>query len=164
MRELNFKDLQVAQQYHDMHNHLEILSLHKMERMKHYGLHYAKYVGRLARGVKEQKTLKATLVDTLLITLSAANALNQRLNLDSNLDSPVGADILTFADAVGRFADACEKIDHLESFREIALAANSDILEWVVRCAEVNEIDLMAGLKERRDILAHRQAYHPEKI
>ncbi|MBB3160101.1 hypothetical protein FHS25_000533 [Rhizobium laguerreae] len=164
MQELNFKDLQVAQQHYDMHNHLDILSLHKMERMKHYGLHYAKYVGRLARGNKEEKTLKATLVDTLLITLSAANALNQRLNISENSYLSDRSDILTFADAVGRFADACEKMDHLESFRELALAANSDILAWVVSCAGANGIDLLSGLEERREVLSHRQAYHPARI
>ena len=41
--------LQQEQHAHDMRNHFDIMSLHKTERLKHYGLHFAKYVGRLAR-------------------------------------------------------------------------------------------------------------------
>ncbi|MBY5414177.1 hypothetical protein [Rhizobium leguminosarum] len=162
MHSLDFRDLQISQQQHDLRNHSEILSLHKMERLKHYGLHYCKYVGRIARGNKEPKSLKATVVDATLICLSAANALNQRL-----WESGVGvryldADILAFADAVGRFADACEKLDHLEDFRSIAVEANSDVASWLISAAQAYQIDLNDGIRERRRVLSHRQPYHPE--
>ena len=41
--------LQCEQHSHDLRNHFDIISLHKTDRLKHYGLHFAKYVGRLAR-------------------------------------------------------------------------------------------------------------------
>jgi hypothetical protein len=50
-------ELQREQFRHDRRNHFDILSLHKNDRLKHYGLHYCKYVGRLARGVDEPKTV-----------------------------------------------------------------------------------------------------------
>ncbi|TGV48456.1 hypothetical protein EN803_41820, partial [Mesorhizobium sp. M2D.F.Ca.ET.160.01.1.1] len=89
--------------------------------MKHYALHFSKYVGRLARGDLEQKPLDATLVDALLVALSAANALNQRLHTeDFHIDIRDDSTLEDLADAAGRFADACEKMDHLESFRDLA--------------------------------------------
>ena len=48
--------MQKEQYRHDMRNHSEILCLHKTERLKHYGLHFAKYVGRLARESAEPKS------------------------------------------------------------------------------------------------------------
>src|SRR2546423_6600598 len=72
--------LQCEQHSHDMRNHFDIISLHKTERLKHYGLHFAKYVGRLARESAEMKPVERTLVDTLLVGLSAANTLHQDLS------------------------------------------------------------------------------------
>jgi hypothetical protein len=158
----DFRGLQVSQQRHDHLNHLEILSLHKMERLKHYGLHYCKYAGRIARGIKEPKSLGATLVDATLICLSAANALNQRLWDDCSLPAQPGADLLAFADAVGRFADACEKLDHLEDFRHIALEANKDIAGWLVAAADAYQVDLPRDIQSRRKALSMRHAYHAE--
>jgi hypothetical protein len=71
--------LQREQFHHDQRNHLDILCMPKPDRLKHYGLHFAKYVGRLARGSAEPKPQKQTLVDALLISLSAANTLHQDL-------------------------------------------------------------------------------------
>ena len=42
--------LQREQYVHDQRNHFDIICLPKPDRLKHYGLHFAKYVGRLARG------------------------------------------------------------------------------------------------------------------
>jgi hypothetical protein len=65
--------LQCEQFHHDQRNHLDILCMPKPDRLKHYGLHFAKYVGRLARGSAEPKPQKQTLVDALLISLSASD-------------------------------------------------------------------------------------------
>ena len=72
--------LQREQHAHDMRNHFDIISLHKTERLKHYGLHFAKYVGRLARESTELKPIERTLVDALLVGLSTANTLHQDLS------------------------------------------------------------------------------------
>src|SRR5712675_781729 len=111
--------LQREQHTHDKRNHCDILNLPKNDRLKHYGLHFAKYVGRLARGSDEPKSVDRTMTDIVLVALSAANTLHQELGAAvfpleahrSQVDP-----IYTFADATGRFADACEKIDHIEEF------------------------------------------------
>ncbi|MGE3916619.1 MAG: hypothetical protein AB7F78_13060, partial [Hyphomicrobiaceae bacterium] len=104
--------MQREQYLHDRRNHADVMSLPRGDRLKHYGLHFAKYVGRLARSLDEVPEHR-TPVDVLLIALSAANTL--QINLATTNLRPtvgIGDDLRRFADAVGRFADACEKIDH----------------------------------------------------
>ena len=72
--------LQQEQFQHDKRNHSDIQCLHKTERLKHYGLHFCKYVGRLSRGDIEPKPVSRTIVDTILVGLSAANTLHQNLS------------------------------------------------------------------------------------
>src|SRR3954447_26482631 len=136
-------DLQRSQYAHDMRNHFDILALHKNDRLKHYGLHFSKYVGRLARGHAEAKPVERTVVDTLLVALSASNTLHQDLRAANIPTDYAMLDLFRmFADAAGRFADACEKIDHMEEFLPIARTANIDILGWILASAQENEIDL----------------------
>ena len=154
--------LQKRQFQHDRRNHCDILSLHKIERLKHYGLHFCKYVGRLARGMDESKTASETTVDAFLVSLSAANTLHQKLIFRSNasVTSRLQFDhIGPLADAAGRFADACEKIDHLEEFTSIARSANQDIFDWVICCSQANSLDILHLVNERRKVLASRHFY-----
>jgi hypothetical protein len=154
--------LQREQYLHDQRNHFDIICLPKPDRLKHYGLHFAKYVGRLARGDFEIQSVERTITDTALVCLSAANALHQRLDnceltrqvLDLQIDM-----ICPLADATGRFADACEKIDHLEDFLSIARRANEDILNWILAVAGERQFDLQASIRARRSELAERQFY-----
>ena len=137
-----------------------LISVTSYNLLKHYGLHFAKYAGRLARGNAEAKNRDETLVDAFLVALSAANALNQKLQ-DVNAGSGDAPSDLAFTDHTGRFADACEKIDHLEEFRSIALDANAAITDWIVRNATVQGVDLDALVEERRKQLAQRAVYAP---
>ena len=154
--------LQREQFQHDKRNHADIMCLPKPDRLKHYGLHFAKYVGRLARDSAEPKTPKETLVDALLVGLSAANTLHQDLasigaaprRLTDQIDS-----LRVFADATGRFADACEKLDHLEDSFALARRANIDILRWVIAMAGEQKFDLVDALRSRRKELAEWQFY-----
>lgn len=159
----DFLAMQQAQFRHDQRNHSDIICLPKTDRLKHYGLHFAKYVGRLARGNSEPKSAERTLVDMTLVCLSAANALNQRIQVD--IDSRVAErydqvdPLRSFADATGRFADACEKIDHMEDFLSIARHANVDVLMWTVHSASERCLDLNQAIAERRKELVERQFY-----
>jgi hypothetical protein len=63
------------------------------------------------------------------------------------------------ADASGRFADACEKIDHMEEFLPIARKANRDIMHWLVREAEARRLHLTAEVDRRRKELAERHFF-----
>ena len=159
---LELGKLQREQHAHDMRNHFDIVSLHKTERLKHYGLHFAKYVGRLARESAEAKPVERTIVDTLLVGLSTANTLHQDLS-NENISSPSRLKqidpLRIFADAAGRFADACEKIDHLEEFLPIARQANHDILCWVITAADERKFDLQSAIRARRSELASRHFY-----
>jgi hypothetical protein len=133
--------LQREQYAHDQRNHSDILHLSKTDRLKHYGLHFAKYVGRLARGVDEAKSVERTVVDTFLVSLSAANTLHQELNCIKWSDRASGKQVdpvYLLADVAGRFADACEKIDHMEEFVPIARQANADSVGHEFRFREEN--------------------------
>ena len=154
---------QQAQHEHDLRNHFDILSLSRLDRLKHYGLHFAKYAGRLARGEAEAKGRSETLTDAFLVALSAANALNQALpDVDGEVPNGKAPSDLSFTDQAGRFADACEKIDHLEEFRTIALDANVALVEWIMRRAAADGLDLDALVDERRRQLARRPVHAPE--
>ncbi|MDX6614322.1 MAG: hypothetical protein QOD75_3508 [Blastocatellia bacterium] len=154
--------LQSEQHKHDLRNHFDIISLHKTDRLKHYGLHFAKYVGRLARESAETKSVERTLVDTLLVSLSAANTLHQDLGKENIVVSGLSDQIdpwRSFADASGRFADACEKIDHMEEFVPMARKANVDIISWLVKTADQRDFDLVSAVHVRRGELSARQFY-----
>lgn len=153
---IDFAKQQGIQHDHDIKNHFDVISLGRIDRLKHYGLHFAKYSGRLARGTREYKSREETIVDALLVCLSAANALNQAL---PSLAAVHGVDDLDFIDAAGRFADACEKIDHLEEFRELALTANIDIARWLVSAAALKGLDVNLMLDHRRVQLSSRIVY-----
>lgn len=154
--------LQREQYAHDKRNHSDILTLSKNDRLKHYGLHFAKYVGRLARGNDEPKSIERTIVDTCLVCLSAANTLHQKLS-DTHVcarERKAQIDpVYVLADAAGRFADACEKIDHMEEFVPIARQANVDVMSWVLTAASERCLNLEHSLGARRKELAQRQFY-----
>jgi hypothetical protein len=164
MQQTDVQALQVSQHQHDLQNHFDIVALHRADRIKHYGLHFAKYAGRLARGELEQKALEATLADALLVALSAANALNQRLQAAPfwHQHDNEQASLARFVDASGRFADACEKTDHLEEYRAIALDANEDIVSWILKKAKESHIDLIEIVEARRAQLRLRQVYNQQ--
>lgn len=150
---------------HDQRNHTDIICLSRIDRLKHYGLHFAKYAGRVARDGDNVTVLTKTMVDAALVMLSAANALSQRLD-QSEASTNLAPDFHTsllgdIADAGGRFCDACEKIDHMEDFLEIARQANLDVLLWVIRLSARLNVDLHAAILERRQQLSERQFFIP---
>ena len=147
---------QQVQYEHDFKNHFDILALSRTDRLKHYGLHFAKYAGRLARGAAEPKSRTETFVDAFLVSLSAANALNQALPSAEGSGMPSD---LEFVDHAGRFADACEKIDHLEEFRSIAVAANAHLMTWLMQAVEAEDLNIDELAEARRLQLAQRAVY-----
>ncbi|RWX81567.1 hypothetical protein EPK99_04610 [Neorhizobium lilium] len=155
---------QQQQFQHDRRNHTDIICLSRMDRLKHYGLHYAKYAGRVALHPNDLSVLSRTLVDALLVMLSAANVLSQRLDRDFQVraDAKFVSGLLEdIADASGRFCDACEKIDHFEEFLPIAKQANLDMLQWIFVLAAEHKFDLEALVLVRRQQLTERQFLIP---
>lgn len=88
----SWKQLQTMQHRHDETFHRDVATLRVDERLGHLALHFAKYVGRLARAdiaAKDHKNkMRRTLSDTLLVALSASNVL--RLDLDDRLEKMFG--------------------------------------------------------------------------
>lgn len=156
---MNLREQQKRQYQHDLSNHLDILSLPRVDRLKHYGLHFAKYAGRLARGSAEEKSIQETIVDAFLVSLSAANVLNQAFP-EAGIDNTSQCTDLEFTDFSGRFADACEKIDHLEEFREIALNSNLMIMSWIINKSERIPCDLLDLAEKRRAQLSGRLVFN----
>lgn len=155
---------QQEQFQHDRRNHTDIICLSRMDRLKHYGLHYAKYAGRVALNRDDDVVMQRTVVDALLVMLSAANVLSQRLDRDfcQEADQQFRYGLLEdITDAAGRFCDACEKIDHFEDFLTIAKKANLDLLGWIYIVAKQKEFNLEHLLLERRQQLTERQFLIP---
>lgn len=153
--------LQCDQFEHDRRNHADVWGLRKEDRMRHYGLHFCKYAGRIARDDKE-KPLALTLTDTFLISLSAANTMHQDFSKDTFLQVRLRPDVdplRVFADAAGRFADACEKMDHLENSGTMACDANRAIMAWVIAMASEEGLDLIDRANKRRTELAAKLFY-----
>lgn len=150
--------LQQEQFAHDRRNHSDILCLPRSDRLKHYGLHFAKYVGRLVRQ-NEKQPLSRTVVDATLVCLSSANALAQNLSVAlvfSEAEHYSTDRLSDLADAAGRYADGCEKIDHLEEFLPLVKLANLDVFRWAVVVSGETSLDLMSAIKARRKELAER--------
>lgn len=118
----------------------------------------------MARQDQEAKPIERTLVDTILVSLSAANTLHQNLSKEPLVVTAALANepLRIFADAAGRFADACEKIDHVEEFRAMACKANADIMSFALAMTNERGIDVNSQLKARRNELAARQFFVTE--
>ncbi|WP_062230492.1 hypothetical protein [Aureimonas sp. N4] len=146
---------------HDAANHQDIHCLSRTDRLKHYGLHYGKYCGRLARGSGSHSYHK-TIIDWMLVALSASIALQDNLadvHLATVLVDDDESAFRRLCDASGRFCDGCEKIDHLESFREIVVQANRDLLMLLIGEFARLELELGSALEERRAELRIRAFY-----
>jgi hypothetical protein len=150
------KRQQSLQHAHDMYAHVDILGLHRISRIQHYGLHFAKYVGRIARGNAETKTLDETLVDIALVALSAANSLNMELYARNSALS----DFENLASSTGKFCDGAEKFDHMEDCHESIRDALVEIFSWVVQRAKSEGIGLESAIPSRREFLRQRQVFH----
>jgi hypothetical protein len=178
--------LQVAQLKHDEFYHREIARLTVHARLNHMALHFSKYVGQLAKAVRDGDKLlvRRTVTDSFVIGLSCANILNIRLSaaiqtardaaslselgkiLLRQSDSAGNARgdwlLLTYAIEAGQMARACEKLDHLEAypFREKIAEAVVAICKTSVMAATVSEFDLRSAIKERFDEIETLYLFH----
>lgn len=132
------------------------------DRLKHYGLHFAKYCGRLARD-RGDETVRRTITDFALIAISATNTLGRDLSgADLNLTSAhysMEEAYHRLMDASGRFCDGCEKIDHAEEFLFIISPACFDIINTLVGLAAATDFDLSGSIDTRRSELRQRAYY-----
>jgi hypothetical protein len=170
--------LQWNQLNHDERYHKEIVLLPVADRMKHFALHMAKYVGYFAEALDVDKDalFERTLIDTFIISLASANTLHLDLGTalvgqeSARTDSveKLGLQLARqpdlqredretflkrFARCSGRLAKACESLDHVESypFREQMRSSVGEIFKLVITEASLRNIDLTAKAKERLD-------------
>jgi len=151
--------MQKAQYKHDKRNHFDILSRHKIDRLKHYGAHFSKYAGRLARGENASGKSKAqTAIDSFLVSLSAANTLSQRLSAPSCISLDFDSIFRAYTDAQGRFNDGVEKIDHgeFDGIRAMMLASNQELFDISFALYSIQQTNIQLAVHERRSQLAAR--------
>jgi len=157
-----FLEQQKLQFSHDSTYHQDIHCLCRNDRLKHYALHFAKYCGRLERD-NNPESVKKTLADYTLIALSAANTLGDNLSkVEINASSTplsVGDVKPILVDEVGRFCDACEKIDHAEEFLTLAKPANRRILQTLSALSLGLQVNLDSLVSARRAELRDRAFY-----
>lgn len=182
--EMTFAEALLALQWnqlnHDERYHKDIVRLPVADRMKHFALHVAKYVGYFAEAIDSEGValFERTLVDGFIISLAAANTLNldlgQALSCQAISESgslatlrrkladelfPSGNDAIRFlkelARRSSRLAKACESLDHVEShpFREAMLSGVTDVFTLLLAESWVLDIDLVEKARLRiRDI------------
>lgn len=151
---------QMAQHKHDRRNHFDIVARHKVDRFKHYALHFAKYAGRLARGEEVTgKSIRDTATDSVLVSLSSANTVPQRLadvrHTPLNLDATTLKNYIAWT---GIYCDAVEKIDHAEfdGIRESLIEANQELFDLALGLLWGQGCEPSLEIARRRDALANR--------
>jgi hypothetical protein len=111
----------------------------------------------------ERRELTARAHQREIVAQSTANTLLQDLSkadftsknqLSSQIDP-----LRVFADAMGRFADACEKIDHFEDNHALALDSNIDVIRWLLNAMAERHIDIQGAIKKRRAEISRRHFY-----
>lgn len=156
----NILVLQQAQYSHDKRNHFDILARHKIDRLKHYGLHFGKYAGRLSMGENASgKSERQTAVDSILVSLSAANALHDRLLPPKVWDTT--EKLKYYTTAMGRFCDGVEKIDHLEfdEIRKMLSTSNQHLFEIAFSILNISYKEMVSAIEIRREALRKKAFY-----
>jgi hypothetical protein len=179
--------LQWNQLNHDERYHKEIVLLPVADRMKHFALHMAKYVGYFAEALElgGSALFERTLIDAFIISLASANTLNLdlgkalvgehsaptesvgKLGLQLAHQADMEADdrdtfLKRFARCSGRLAKACESLDHVEShpFRESMLSAVLDLSKLVVAEGALAKLDLVEGARIRHQGIEPKSIFH----
>jgi len=144
---IHFLKEQAAQHNHDMRTGMADGS---PNRLKDYGLRLSVIAGLVGNTGQDARNL---LGGAFAIVLSSANML--RLDLGKELAlNPVSdgrAFFIRFADAAGDYADAGEKIDHLEDFRGIACDATRRLAAAVRDRANELGVDLAKAVHDYRE-------------
>jgi hypothetical protein len=149
------EELQAQQLQHDLLAHTSVLQWPTLRRLTHFALHFAKYQGTLVAGGLTTSNRAKLLADTFIICLAAANTLNGSLRVDTRRARPSSASseavLLDYVVSTGRFAKACEALDHAEAYPVEAELRNSlsQIADATVQLCTLLGIDLEAEVRTR---------------
>ena len=116
MKVSKIQQLLSIQDAHDKQYHADIYYQTTLFKLKHFALHYSKYLSRLILDEVDKDQL---MVDTLLITLSFANTLScpmYDVNLETGLEDnfPEKTIIARYARCVEILTKALDSVDHIE--------------------------------------------------
>jgi hypothetical protein len=163
----NLRRLQAAQYKHDQAAHQDIAGLPVPDRVTHFTLHFAKYVGQLAgaRRRRDDQLTAKVVTDSFVIALAAANAMNVDLQhrikegkyseeltaLELDRELTFDSLVLKYAEVVGQMSKACEALDHMEDFPVRSTQERGVVLLLsVIRgLADLEGIDLSLAAKAR---------------
>ena len=134
----NLKELQIAQRTHDQQFHRDVFHLASPERVKHYCLHFAKYVGRIVRETGDEEELKATLqvtlIDAMIISLAFSDVLN--VDLDEALEATFGKRAKPGLDGWVSLIDTAKKPMDLSEVRAYAFEKGATATGELCKVAE----------------------------
>ena len=176
-------EIQWMQLKHDERYHKEITVLPVADRMKHFALHFAKYLGYFSEAIDSENSLlyERALTDAFIISVASANTLNLDLHAalktgetgfserGENTDLPLAPCVgepMSFLKQVarhcGRLAKSCESLDHVEAypFREQMASSILELFRLVVAESSVREIDLAETAKTRLDAIESKSIFH----
>lgn len=179
--------LQHAQLRHDERYHRDILLLSVSDRMKHFTLHFAKYVGYLVEALdqNDQDQYKKVLVDAFIIGLASANTLNIDLGkLVDERREPMPEDLHNLGRAIrrelgrpeddrmwivkqlarqtARLSKACESLDHVESYPYRTVMEDAVVGLFKIILAEQSEqyMDISKLSTDRLSGVENRNIFH----
>lgn len=118
MKVNKIQQLLMQQDAHDKQFHGDIYYQTTLFKLKHFALHYSKYLSKL---VLDECNTKQIMIDTLLITLSVANTLQCPVYdvdlVKGMVDTYQEPTILKrYARAVGLVTKALDAVDHIERY------------------------------------------------
>lgn len=150
----SLRDYQLAQRNHDIAFHRDVFYRSSSDRLRHYCLHFAKYVGRLARAPPEgeelAKVLKATVVDATIICLALSDVLN--VDLDEQLEGAFGKPAKPGAGGWASIIDVSRSEMGIEKLREFALhrggEATGDLCKVAESLDHIEALDPRTALTE----------------
>ena len=145
----NLKDLQIAQRTHDQSFHRDVFHLASPERVKHYCLHFAKYVGRIARERGEdevlKRTLQTTLTDAMIISLAFSDVLN--VDLDEKLEEAFGKPSKAGLEGWASLIDSAKEPMELDGLRSYVFERGATATGELCKVAE--SLDHIESLEPR---------------
>jgi hypothetical protein len=150
--------LQREQLCHDQLAHPDILHLMPPAKLLHFTLHFAKYVGAIARAhrLNDSASERRALTDSFVIALASANALKANLQLCmSSIEigtKEIGKVFVSrYVELVGVLAKANEARDHYEDHpsHQVSVRAVTDLVTLIIQYAELINFDLDAAVHVR---------------
>lgn len=128
-----------------------VIKMSVQNAMKHMGLRFTRHAGELASGDKARDDIMS---DILIGALTVSNVLGIRLSEQAGIMTHIdGNPIFNVAISAGEFANACEKLDHLEDYPFRESMIRETVKHANIAMTNAGSRDLESMIKERREKL-----------